>query len=105
MLSSGYGTIETHYDLEPDLVGISDDATHQTISIYGKNIRVHGVTILNTNPKCGTWGYCLNMNANWSPIGDPTDPFGADELQDQTQPAPAYKPRQAHCQENNMDDR
>ncbi|GMI35654.1 hypothetical protein TeGR_g13029 [Tetraparma gracilis] len=104
VLISGYGTLDAHYDLEPDLVGISDDNTHQTIGIYGKNIRVHGVTILNTNPKCGAWGYCLNINANWSPIGDPSDPFGADELQDQTTPAPSYKPRQAHCQLNNMDD-
>ena len=64
---------------------------------------MHGVTILNTNPTCGAWGYCLNINANWSPIGDPTDPFSADELQDQTVPSPDYKPRQAHCQTLNMD--
>eukprot|EP00520_Triparma_pacifica_P009227 CAMPEP_0118644180 /NCGR_PEP_ID=MMETSP0785-20121206/6798_1 /TAXON_ID=91992 /ORGANISM="Bolidomonas pacifica, Strain CCMP 1866" /LENGTH=716 /DNA_ID=CAMNT_0006535915 /DNA_START=100 /DNA_END=2246 /DNA_ORIENTATION=- len=104
VLISGYGILDAHYDLEPDVVGISDDNTHQNIGIYGKNIRVHGVTILNTNPKCHAWGYCLNINANWSPIGDPSDPFGADELQDQTLPAPSYKPRQAHCQEKNMDD-
>ncbi|GMI48064.1 hypothetical protein TrCOL_g11427 [Triparma columacea] len=104
VLISGYGVLDTHYDLEPDLVGISDDNTHQSIGIYGKNIRVHGVTIINTNPKCDVWGYCLNINANWSPIGDLADPFGADELQNQALPAPSYKPRKAHCQEKNMDD-
>ena len=104
VIISGYGILDTHYDLEPDLVGISDDNTHQSIGIYGKNIKVHGVTILNTNPKCDVWGYCLNINANWSPIGDPTDPFGANELQNQALPAPSYKPRKAHCQEKNMDD-
>eukprot|EP00316_Scyphosphaera_apsteinii_P011525 CAMPEP_0119304454 /NCGR_PEP_ID=MMETSP1333-20130426/5669_1 /TAXON_ID=418940 /ORGANISM="Scyphosphaera apsteinii, Strain RCC1455" /LENGTH=695 /DNA_ID=CAMNT_0007307347 /DNA_START=166 /DNA_END=2250 /DNA_ORIENTATION=+ len=103
VLISGYGTLDTHYELEPDIVGISDDATQQTIGIYGKNIRVFGVTIINTNPRCGTWGYCLNINANWSPIGDPKDPFGADELQDQKLPSPKYKRRQAHCQLTNMD--
>ncbi|GMH74457.1 hypothetical protein TrST_g2265 [Triparma strigata] len=104
VLISGYGTLDAHYDLEPDVVGVSDDATHQTIGIYGKNIHVVGLTIVNTNPKCGVWGYCLNINANWSPIGVQGDPFGADELQDQTMPAPTYKARQAHCQEKNMDD-
>ena len=104
VLISGYGTLDAHYDLEPDVVGVSDDATHQTIGIYGKNIHVVGLTIVNTNPNCGAWGYCLNINANWSPIGVQGDPFGADELQDQTMPAPTYKARQAHCQEKNMDD-
>ncbi|GMI14138.1 hypothetical protein TrLO_g5409 [Triparma laevis f. longispina] len=104
VLISGYGTLDTHYDLEPDVVGVSDDATHQTIGIYGKNIRVVGLTIVNTNPTCAAWGYCLNINANWSPIGVAGDPFEADELQDQTMPAPTYKTRQAHCQEKNMDD-
>lgn len=105
VLISGYGVLDAHYDLEPDLVGISDDATQQTIGIYGKNIKVFGVTILNTNPNCGAWGYCLNINANWSPVGqDPADPFGANELQNQAKPAPNYKFRQAHCQERNMDD-
>ena len=28
----------------------------------------------------------------------------ARSLQDQTSPAPSYKPRQAHCQEKNMND-
>ena len=105
VLISGYGTLDAHYDLEPDLIGISDDGTQQTIGIFGKNIKVFGVTILNTNPKCGAWGYCLNINANWSPIADKNkSPFGADELQDQTKPSPNYKSRQAHCQLNNMDD-
>lgn len=61
----GYGTLDVHYDLEPDLVGISDDATRQNIGIYGKNIQVSGLTFLNTNPTCGLFGYCLNINANW----------------------------------------
>ena len=39
VLISGYGILDSHYDLEPDVVGISDDNTHQTIGIYGKNIR------------------------------------------------------------------
>ena len=79
VLISGYGILDAHYDLEPDVVGVSDDNTHQNIGIYGKNIKVHGVTIIRSNPKCHAWGYCLNINANWSPIGDPTDPFGAGE--------------------------
>ena len=45
VLISGYGILDTHYDLEPDLVGISDDATHQSVGIYGKNIYVHGITV------------------------------------------------------------
>ena len=170
---AGYGIIDVHHALEPDVVGVSDDGTHQAIGIFGKvrsgqgakqrpplefpyvasmfansavisydvntslfrdslrsslfansavisnpvntpllrdsfrssqNIEVYGVTILNTNSDCGAWGYCLNFNANWTPIGDPTDVFGADELQSQANP-PSYKPRQAHCQQKNMDDR
>ncbi len=106
VLISGYGILDTHYDLQFDWVGVSDDATHQSIGIYGKNIRIHGITIINTNPTCHTWGYCLEINANWSPLNDIdtiNDPFGADELQVQD-PLPRYKPRRAHCQENNMDD-
>lgn len=48
----GYGTLDVHYDLEDDLIGISDDATRQNIGIYGKNIDVEGVTLINTNPTC-----------------------------------------------------
>jgi hypothetical protein len=97
----GYGVLDAHYDIEPDVVGIGDDATHQTITIYGKNIRVHGLTIINTNPTCGAWGYCLNINANWSPLAEQGDPFDATELQNND---PPFKYRRAHCQENNMDD-
>ena len=97
----GYGTLDVHHNLKYDLVGISDDATRQNVGIYGKNIEVKGLTLLNTNPTCGLFGYCLNINANWSPIVDKNDPFDADELQLKD---PPFKFRQAHCQDKNMDD-
>jgi len=101
----GYGTLDSHYDLEDDLFGISDDATRQNIGIYGKNITVFGVTMVNTNPTCYAFGYCLNINANWSPIVSTStlekDRFDADQLQNRDPPFP-YHP--AHCQLNNMDD-
>ena len=103
VLLQGYGTLDVHYDLEDDLIGVSDDATRQNVGIYGKNIRVNGLTLLNTNPTCGKFGYCLNINANWSPLADPNGvvPFDAFDLQLKD---PPYAFRQAHCQENNMDD-
>mmetsp|Transcript_24385 Transcript_24385/g.55677 ORF Transcript_24385/g.55677 Transcript_24385/m.55677 type:complete len:778 (-) Transcript_24385:57-2390(-) len=101
VLIQGYGTLDVHYDLKPDVVGISDDATRQNVGIFGKNIRVTGLTLINTNPTCGLFGYCLNINANWSPLGNKDDPFDAWELQLKD---PPYKFHKAHCQEKNMDD-
>lgn len=99
---SGYGTLDSHYDpTDYDIPGVSDDRTMQTIVIFGKNINVFGVTLTNTKPECGSWGYCLNINPNWAPLPDYTDPFGAEELQLKD---PPFKFRQAHCQEKNMDD-
>eukprot|EP00534_Pseudo-nitzschia_fraudulenta_P001032 CAMPEP_0201119460 /NCGR_PEP_ID=MMETSP0850-20130426/3605_1 /ASSEMBLY_ACC=CAM_ASM_000622 /TAXON_ID=183588 /ORGANISM="Pseudo-nitzschia fraudulenta, Strain WWA7" /LENGTH=888 /DNA_ID=CAMNT_0047385179 /DNA_START=22 /DNA_END=2688 /DNA_ORIENTATION=- len=97
----GYGTLDVHYNLEPDVIGISDDATRQNVGIYGKNIQVMGLTLLNTNPTCGLFGYCLNINANWSPLPKDNEPFDVFELQNGN---PPYSFQQAHCQENNMDD-
>lgn len=96
----GLGTLDVHYDLDFDLVGVSGEATRQNVGIYGKNIEVTGLTLLNTNPTCGSFGYCLNINANWSPLTDKNDPFDASELQND----PPYKFRPAHCQDNNMND-
>ena len=73
----------------------------QNIGIYGKNIQVMGLTLLNTNPTCGLFGYCLNINANWSPLTNTNEPFDVYELQTGNPPYTFY---QAHCQENNMDD-
>jgi len=101
ILLKGYGTLDAHYDLEYDEIGISDDATRQNVGIYGKNIRVNGLTLINTNPTCGLFGYCLNFNANWSPLTDSNTPFDAFDLQLKD---PPFAFRQAHCQENNMDD-
>lgn len=101
IILKGYGTLDVHYDLEPDLIGISDDATRQNVGIYGKNIQVFGLTLINTNPTCGLFGYCLNINANWSPLTNDDEPFDAFDLQLKN---PPYKFRQAHCQEKNMDD-
>eukprot|EP00588_Corethron_pennatum_P007292 CAMPEP_0194283966 /NCGR_PEP_ID=MMETSP0169-20130528/26543_1 /TAXON_ID=218684 /ORGANISM="Corethron pennatum, Strain L29A3" /LENGTH=793 /DNA_ID=CAMNT_0039029683 /DNA_START=19 /DNA_END=2400 /DNA_ORIENTATION=+ len=97
----GYGTLDVHHNLRADRVGISDDATRQNVGIYGKNIQVTGVTLINTNPTCGLFGYCLNINANWSPLANREDPFDAFDLQLKD---PPYKFQQAHCQQNNMDD-
>ncbi len=60
-----------------------------------------GLTLLNTNPTCGLFGYCLNINANWSPLTTSNQPFDPYELQVRN---PPYSFQQAHCQENNMDD-
>ena len=60
-----------------------------------------GLTLLNTNPTCGLFGYCLNINANWSPLTNSNKPFDVYELQ---AGSPPYSFQQAHCQENNMDD-
>ena len=60
-----------------------------------------GLTLLNTNPTCGLFGYCLNINANWSPVTNSNKPFDVYELQSGS---PPYSFQQAHCQENNMDD-
>jgi len=102
VLLKGYGTLDVHYDLKSDVVGVSDDATRQNVGIYGKNIRVSGLTLINTNPTCGLFGYCLNINANWSPLNNDKDVyFDAWDLQLKD---PPYKFHQAHCQKNNMDD-
>jgi hypothetical protein len=101
VIISGYGTLDNHYTPEDEIIGISDDRTRQTIVIFGKNINVFGVTLINTDPECGAWGYCLNINPNWAPMPDYDDPFDADELQLKD---PPFKFRQAHCQEKNMDD-
>jgi len=102
VLLKGYGTLDVHYDLEDeDNIGISDDATRQNVGIYGKNIQVTGLTLLNTNPTCGLFGYCLNINANWSPLTNSDTAFDVYELQVGNPPYTFY---QAHCQENNMDD-
>ena len=99
---SGYGILDNHYEPEEyDIQGVSDDGSMQTITIYGKNIRVFGVTLINTNPACHAFGYCLNINANWSPLADANNPFEAGELQGKN---PPYKYHRAHCQELNMDD-
>ena len=99
---SGYGILDNHYEPEEyDIQGVSDDGSMQTITIYGKNIMVFGLTLVNTNPKCHAFGYCLNINANWSPLADPNNPFEAGELQGKD---PPYKFHRAHCQELNMDD-
>ena len=60
-----------------------------------------GLTLLNTNPTCGLFGYCLNINANWSPLTDSNKAFDVYELQVGNPPYTYYP---AHCQENNMDD-
>lgn len=101
VLLKGYGTLDVHYDLDDDDIGINDDATRQNIGIYGKNIRVMGLTLLNTNPTCDMFGYCLNINANWSPLTNSKKAFDVYELQVGDPPYTFY---QAHCQENNMDD-
>jgi len=102
VLLKGYGTLDVHYDLDDDVIGVSDDATRQNVGIFGKNIRVDGLTLINTNPTCGLFGYCLNINANWSPLAEPTrGPFDAFDLQLKD---PPFAFRQAHCQEKNMDD-
>ncbi len=59
------------------------------------------MTLINTNPTCGLFGYCLNINANWSPLADKNNPFDAFDLQLKDPPFPF---KQAHCQEKNMDD-
>ncbi len=100
VLLKGYGTLDVHYDLDDDVIGISDDATRQNVGIYGKNIQVEGLTLLNTNPTCGLFGYCLNINANWSPLAS-DEPFDAFDLQLKDPPFPFH---QAHCQQKNMDD-
>ena len=101
VLISGYGVLDNHYPpTEYDIQGLSDDGSMQTITIYGKNIRVYGVTMLNTNKKCHAFGYCLNLNANWSPLANVSNPFEASELQNKD---PPYKYHKAHCQELNMD--
>jgi hypothetical protein len=106
---TGLGTLETHYDLllgGPDnddaVVGASDDRTRQNLVILGTNIKVFGVTLINTNPDCGhnAWGYCASINPNWIPLPNPSDPFDAAELQKD----PPYKARKAYCQQKNMDD-
>lgn len=101
IILKGYGTLDVHYDLEDDEIGISDDATRQNVGIYGKNIQVYGLTLINTNPTCGLFGYCLNINANWSPLTNDDKPFDAFDLQLKD---PPFAFRQAHCQEKNMDD-
>jgi hypothetical protein len=60
-----------------------------------------GLTLINTNPNCGNFGYCLNINANWSPLTSYETEFDVYELQTGTPPYTFYP---AHCQENNMDD-
>lgn len=70
-------------------------------STLGKNIHVSGITMINSNPKCHAFGYCLNLNANWSPLADSRHPFDAGELQGKNAPYPFH---QAHCQKFNMDD-
>ena len=99
---SGYGVLDNHYEpQEYDIQGLSDDGSMQTITIYGKSIRLFGVTLINTTPKCHAFSYCLNINANWSPLADAHNPFEAGELQGKD---PPYKYHKAHCQELNMDD-
>ena len=97
---SGYGVLDNHYEPEEyDIQGVSDDGSMQTITIYGKNIRVFGVTLINTNPTCHAFGYCLNINANWSPLAATTHSRRGIAGKN-----PPYKYHRAHCQELNMDD-
>ena len=101
VIIAGYGVLDNHYPpFEYDIPGESDDASRQAIHILGKNIQVHGLTLVNTNEDCGEFGFALNINANWAPLADEDDHFEAGELQTD----PPYKFRQAHCQERNMDD-
>ena len=97
---SGFGTLDSHYTPDDDIVGVGDDGTRETIVLMGKDIRVFGVTLLNTNPQCHAWGYCLSINPNWTPLANYSDLFDASELQTD----PPYKFRKAHCQvkEHNM---
>ena len=98
----GYGVLENHYEPEEyDVQGTSDDGSVQGITLYGKNLLVEGVTLINTHRKCHAFGYCLNFNANWSPLADAANPFEAGELQGKDMP---YKFHRAHCQERHMDD-
>mmetsp|Transcript_14777 Transcript_14777/g.21797 ORF Transcript_14777/g.21797 Transcript_14777/m.21797 type:complete len:607 (-) Transcript_14777:178-1998(-) len=101
---SGYGVLDNHYSpVDYDVPGKTDDGSRQTIHILGKNINIFGLTLVNTNEDCAEFGYALNVNANWAPIADYPDDnvFEAGELQNAN---PPYQPRQAHCQEKNMDD-
>ena len=93
--------MDNHYPpVEYDVQGMTDDGSRQIITIYGKNIHVQGVTMINTNTKCHSFGYCLNLNANWSPLADANTPFEAGELQGKD---PPYAYHKAHCQALNMD--
>jgi hypothetical protein len=97
----GYGVLDNHYPpVAYDVQGMTDDGSRQIITIYGKNIKVQGVTMINTNAACHSFGYCLNLNANWSPLADPSTPFEAGELQGKD---PPYALHKAHCQALNMD--
>ena len=55
-----YGILDNHYYPEDDEVGVNDDRTRQTIVVFGKNIRVSGVTIIHTGP-CASFGYCAGL--------------------------------------------
>jgi len=100
---SGYGVLDNHYaPVVYDVPGETDDASRQTIHIFGKDITIFGLTLVNTNEGCGAFGYALNVNANWAPMADSGDPFEVSVLQTPTEPP--YKFRQANCQLENMDD-
>ncbi|KAL7546254.1 hypothetical protein ACHAWF_012767 [Thalassiosira exigua] len=105
VLISGYGLLDNHYPpVEYDVPGVTDDGSRQAIHILGTNVKVHGLTIVNTNAGCAEFGYALNVNANWAPLQayEGREPvFEAGELQNAD---PPYLPRKAHCQERHMDD-
>ena len=53
---AGYGTLDNHYVPENEEPGIGDDASRQQIVVFGKNIQVFGVTMINTYPECSFFG-------------------------------------------------
>ena len=96
----GYGTLDAHY-LLAGTVGASDDSSREIIAVFGKNVRVDGVTLINTIPTCAAVCYCLNINADWAPMASADDPFSASELVSHN---PPFKYHRANCQDTNMDD-
>ena len=103
---SGYGVLDNAYPpTEYDIPGESDDGSRQAIHIFGKNIEIFGLTIVNTFKECGEFGYAININANWAPLAiSPADSMGVFEAGELQNGNPPYKARPAHCQDFNMND-